>query len=135
MAPKAVAKKNGFDEAVETARPEEVVFYSWIENAPSSLVFHISGGEKVLTADKQIMRQPMKEARFMLGLYSTSDPESIKALDLAIERGENITRSYEKFLQKTMKPEAFAAHVANKNASLTDEIEDLKRQLAEREAQ
>lgn len=127
MAPKAVAKKS-IDEQ------QEVTFYSWVENQPSSLWFHVKGGEKVVTADKQIAKMPMKEARFRLGVYATSDPETIEELDKAIAQGANITRDYDLFLKNTMKPEDFALHVQGKNSSLTDEIEDLKRQLAEHEA-
>jgi hypothetical protein len=103
MAPSRAATK-----PIETEEePKEVVFYSWIENQPSSLVQRISGGRKFVTADKQVAREDMKEVRFRLGMYATTDPEIIAALDKDIKAGADITRSYEVFLSKTMKPEAF----------------------------
>lgn len=114
--------------------PETVVFYSWIENQPSSLRVNITGGRRLATADNQSYRTEYKEAEFRLGVYATADPQIIAALDLQIAKGADITRDYEVFLKKTMKPQDLAAHLQGKNASLTDEIEELKRQLADAEA-
>lgn len=131
MPPKAVATKK--DEApLPVGKP--VTFYSWIENQPSSLVMRVSGGERRMGADNQIIRKPMKEVRFHLGMYSTEDMETIDVLDQKISEGESITRNYEVFLSKTTKPEQFAKYVLNKNANQADEIESLKAQLAAAEA-
>ena len=122
---------------------EQVVFYSWIENVPSSLTIRVSGGEMSHNGEDaklQIVR-PLKEVRFNRGLLRVpaEDLETINLLRKMITQGETITEDHELYLSKILSVKEQSTRNAKKAVDamaeatkLREENEELRRKLAKR---
>lgn len=113
---------------------EQVTFYSWIENSPSSLTVLISGGQMSKNNEdgKLSILQPLKEIRFNKGIFRTGDKETIAVLRKLIQDGETITEDHEVYLAKVTTVEQQAKRAVTKNAQLVEENRNLRRQLEAR---
>jgi len=108
-----------------TKESGSVVFYSWIENQPSSLAIAVEGGG-------MLTKEPLKQVRFTKGRLETSDPEAIALLRKLISAGDNITEDHELFLSKVTKPEDQAKRIDKANEQLRKENERLKKLLGKK---
>jgi hypothetical protein len=99
--------------SVETQEPavkqETATFYSWMgydarerRAYPSSQIIYISGGTKKVI-EGQAVREPVVEARFHNGRYTTDNPEIIMELRrIAAIGGSCISEDKEVFYAATM---------------------------------
>lgn len=110
---------------------EQVTFYSWIENSPSSLTVRIDGGHMSHNGEsaKLGIEQPLKEVRFNKGILRTDDAQTIKTLRKLMTQGETITEDHEVYLAKVTTVEQQAKRAVTKNEILVEENRDLRRQL------
>lgn len=112
---------------------EQVAFYCWIENQPSSLTVRIDGGDMNHTGggdnDKMSVKTTLKEVRFNKGILRTSDEQTIATLRRLIKQGETITEDHELYLSKVTSVEQQAKRAVAKNAELVEENRNLRRRL------
>ena len=107
--------------------PETATFYHWINKWPSCEVIRISGGQRRIAADGQIIHEELKEATFHNGMFTTSDPEIIGVLRGKFGApGSGITEDKEEYYSHVMTREQVVRRQAVQNAALKDEVAKLQ---------
>lgn len=122
---------------METATQQETVtFYlSGGQRAdggayPSSTVFRISGGERIISREGKSFHAPMKEARFHNGSFQTDDPEVIAELRRLGKIDPMLTENYESYASRVMTKEQTNRRLEQKNVALLEENSRLKEKVA-----
>ena len=95
------------DAELPMAQPEQgeetVTFYHWIGSGPGSTVIYVSGGQRVVSSDGQVMHRPLKQAEFHNGMFATSDPEIIAMLRGRYGKpGSGVTEDKDEYYQHVM---------------------------------
>ena len=102
---------------------KEYTFYAWIENAPSSVTFRVSGGQRQKDTNGMILALDHHQEQFIMGIFKTRDPETIRQLRKFIANGDTITEDYEVYLSHIQKPEDQSKRKAAQAANLQKEVE------------
>jgi hypothetical protein len=114
----------------------EVRFYHWVDKYPSGEIVRISGGDRRMSGDGSHFRTPMKEARFVHGVFVTSDPEIIDELRRIAKKDNSFSENQEVFYEAVLSPEERLKRAASmgrieaeRNNELVRENSRLKRLL------
>ncbi len=102
--------------------PETATFYSWVGTTPSSQIIHMYGGERKVDSTGQIIRTVDVNAQFHNGMFSTSDPESIRILRNMAKPGNGITEDREVFYNATMSKDQQVRRSAAKASQLEGDL-------------
>ena len=112
---------------------ETVTFFSCFEGRPSRQRINVCGGVKVKDANGQIaVVEPMLEAQFSDGKFTTDNPKIIAVLREKCKKAEcGITEDREKYLSWVLSPEKQNERLAAKLAEAGKERNRLMEELAQ----